>query len=337
MKAKKLTVLAVLVILLAGAVVLKAVGTRKQGAVLEKAVASSIVAVLPSDVVPVQVSRIEILTGDKTDGGVVLEKKSDGEWVIPSHFGTRGAKWSIDDLLKSVSGLKGELRSESPGVLGDFEIDDARAISVRFFAADQSEVAHLLVSPLRPFGIQNFVRVAGSNRVYVTQTDVLGALGIYEKGAAPDYRVFAHQQTLKFDISSVVKFLLTQPNGSALTLVKKEKAEDKTIYWEFDPADSSEVDPAKASEWLSSAVNFYGQGAVDPAGDHGFGAKPFLTIWHGDAANPSAIELYTGKPGEDKMLVVKTTPDNLAWQIPSDALDRLKKEKSFFLKAKPAA
>ena len=332
MKSKKLLVLFNLVLALVVVAFVKKYWNEKKDAELAKEAAPES-DVLPKEIVPAAVARIEITA--PAEKALTLEKNANGDWTIPSQFNTRAAKWSIDELLKNVSGIEGELRSEKPDVLGDFSLTDEQAIHVKLSGEGGTEIAHLLVSPERPYGRQNFVRAQGSDLVYATRTDVLSALGIFEKTDKPKYKTFAHLQTLKFDVSKASSVKL----GGSLELVKKENAEDKSTAWEFVPKDASEIDPAKVSELLSQAVNVYGQEAIDPAEDNAYGKSALLSVTHDENGKTVTSELFAGKPSaaDAALVAVKVMPDNLAWHVPASTVEKLKKAKTFFLKAKPAA
>ncbi len=137
---------------------------------------------LPSALPPDGQGQTGVLGGER----VVFIKDASGQWTLeippgapPSAEMIPARKDSVETLLKSLAGLRGEVRADDKAVLGDFSLTDEKAFHFQLFGTSNSELGHVLVSPLRPRGTQNFVRAGGSQKVLATDTDVLALLDIF--------------------------------------------------------------------------------------------------------------------------------------------------------------
>lgn len=90
-------------------------------------------------------------------------EKLDGRWVIPALGGAPANEGSIGRMLDSLAALRGELRSTDPGVLGDYGLQDAQAMSLALMVGGR-EMARLLVGKGDFRSV--FIRQAGSPEAY---------------------------------------------------------------------------------------------------------------------------------------------------------------------------
>lgn len=328
MSPKKLVFLINVTLLLIVLVVVKKVWVEKKEAEIAKA--PETVEIIQPAPATAFVNKLTILPQNDAAQGIILAKNANGDWSLQSHHNWRAQKSTVDSVLNAVAGLKGEVRSESKDVLPDFEITEDKAITLAL-ETDGKETARILVSPKRPYGSRNFVRVAGSDRVFITPSDLLSEIGVYGTGDKVLPATFQDNQALKLDVGKVNRFEIMQDSGKPLILVKQEKPEDKSTFWVIE-GDSAQIDSAKVSEFLSSAVNTYGMEALDPKGEYGFGAAPWLKFT--SSAEPAEASLYLGKATDDKSgWFIKSVPGDYVYKVDNATVTSRKKDKSFFVQA----
>jgi hypothetical protein len=264
-------------------------------------------------------------------------KDGSGGWSLASHFGTRVRKEPFESLLRDVSALRGELRAESADLFGDFSITEEKAIQIEVFGADDRKLAHVLLSARRPRGTQNFVRLAGSDRVFVTDTDLLASLSLFSDTDTLSHRAFADLRlTGGLEVQKVSAIDIAPPLAKSFSLVRKEEPKDA---WAFDRG-AEEPDPARINEFISSLNNLYAGESLDPA-PHAKdfpGSAPWVRIRMKAGEKPESVELWLGAPSaQKKTRLVRVLPEGLVYEVPEPSLEApLKRTRETFLKPKSA-
>ena len=279
------------------------------------------------------VSKVVISKGKEEGTRLILSKNSSGDWFIDSHFKTKARKSSAENLLKDLSGLKGELYSDAKEVLGDYSLMETQAYHLELQSSEGKTLTHVLVSPLRTRGTKNFVRSAGSNKVAVTSTDILTSLGLYSKDAKLDYKTFADFKVVVTEASKIQSLELTQPKSAPFLITKKEDPKDKTITWVLGSKGKETVlDTGKVNELISNILNLYGKDTADPAGTaYGFNEKaaPWIKIRLKPEAKPNEITLFLGSRFEaTKTYFLKSIPDGQVYALSDASMDAILKKNS---------
>lgn len=178
MSGKRLLPLAALfVILVIAAVILKR--PQDQPSLVVEAALERLV---PSTVRADAITGIDLYQGVQPEAGVRLRSK-DGKWTVVSHFEAPGNTTKIQDFLKQVSSLQGELRADSATVHRDFRIEEGQAMHLQLYTdtADKPAV-HLLAG--RGKGSNGFIRRAGEDRVYTVDVNLHTVAGLYGDDAS---------------------------------------------------------------------------------------------------------------------------------------------------------
>ncbi len=341
MSFKKLLALLVLLGVLIAAGLVKKVYQTQQSISEENRLKSSSV-VLNKDLATAFVTKIEITHGSDTKEAIILKKKEQDRWMVESHFGLPAKKYPVDQILKALTDLEGEIRSDSKDVLGDYSLTDDKAVHVRLYGDAANELCHLLVSPTRAASSKNFVRLSNSNQVLVTQgADLLGELGLWAKEDRLSAKTFVDFQVLKVDSSKVSRFEVMMSDKRRLGLRKIENKENKTTSWTFDPEDKSgEIDSSKVSDFFAKIANLYGTEVLDPklVTDTFDETKPWIVLTLGEGKDAvSRTLLLGGRVDEKKAYHVKSMPDAFMHLVGDTWIEPLVKiDKSFFLKTPPA-
>lgn len=163
------------------------------------------------------VSRIALGYGDETEA-VVLQRTPAG-WTVPTAWQAKASDQKLDALLRALSGLTGEFRSDRAGVLGDYGLTPEGSVTIRIQDGEGREVIALDVGNQVSGGQGQFVRLAGNDAVYVSGSGVLSALGLYGGPARPESRHFLELQAVQEDKNSVDRIVLQDEHGTR-TLTK---------------------------------------------------------------------------------------------------------------------
>ncbi len=335
MKFKKLLILVLAAAVLVLLNVLKKFETDKDRSAHDRD-ARATVRLVQAEITPAFVDRVSIRKGG-AGGDELTLVKPDGEWRIESRFGARAGSGQVENLIRKLSEARGEPRTDSADVLGDFLLREDQAYQISI-SAKGSDLARVLVSPKRSSPTENFARTAGSNRIFSTDTDFLSVLGIYAEGSKLDYKVFADLRVVPADVSKVTRIAASPAKGADVLLVKKEGS--GPAEWHFDSDAGPDADTAKVNEFLSGVTNLFANDALDPAGtDYGFDENK---VWL------SLTESKDGKTAEYRLLLgsrsagavhLKSLPEARVFEVAEAGVDSLlARDKASFVPAPaPAA
>ena len=172
-----------------------------------------------------QLDRITLGYGQDNES-VVLMSTPTG-WVVASAWDAPASMGRIDGLLRNLSDLSGEFRSDNNSVLGDYGLSDDVAVKVRAYGKD-GELALAVDIGNKPERVPgNFIKRPDSNEVYLTAVDLLGQLGLYDGPAKPGNKHFLDLQAVQADRLAVNRVIL-RDNGGNLEMAK-EFAEAKPV------------------------------------------------------------------------------------------------------------
>ena len=251
MSRKTLAILAAVVVALVAISIAQSLGHRR--ATSREATAVLVAAELKAD----DLSRIVLGRGAEPEA-VVLEAGPDG-WRVASLWNARANRERIDALLKAVSGLSGEFRSDRREVLPDYGLAADAAVTVRAFGKYGKEVLSLEVGN-RPEGAGgNFVKLPGRDEVYLCATGVLSHLGIYGAPETPRPRMFLDLFAVQEDRAGVDAIRLHDKDG--------DRAFEKVFAGAPAGGDSAAVAAARATwEWKTGGgpARSLAKAKVDP-------------------------------------------------------------------------
>lgn len=224
-------------------------------------------------------------------------------WRLATAWDARASTQRIDTLLRSLSDLRGEFRSDAAEVVPDYGFTDSTTITITGHDPGGGEVFAIEVGDKPAGGQGNFVKRPGASEVFLTQTDLLGNLGLWAGPEEPASRHFLELQALREEKADIDAVTLTTPDGT-LRLVKEfamvEPAPDDTVHtgpyedretWEWRLEDGSGETlgmavKTKADAVLNSASNLRAQDVADPGADPAiYGLAPprrTVTLTHAD-------------------------------------------------------
>ena len=212
LKTKNLVILAVILVVLAGINFLQKANHRKSTS------GSAVETLLDGEFKKEDLGRITL--GFGPDKEIVVLSSSPEGWLVETAFNTPASEQRIDTLLRNLSNLGGEYRSDKESVLAEYLLDEDSSVKIRAFDKTGQQILALDVgkSPERFPG--HFVRLPDRNAVYLSQKGVLGNLGIYGPPAAPASKYFLDLQAVKEDRLDVDRIVL-QDDGTTIDLVKE--------------------------------------------------------------------------------------------------------------------
>lgn len=192
------------------------------------------------------IEKIEYYLSGKEDEAVVLRKQDD-KWVIESHFDAPAKESTMTDLLNNLEGLEGELRSSEADVLADYGLDEESAIHMVLMDGEGNTLKHLLIGHKAPGYSENFVRLEGSNDVYLVMQNFRSPFGIYgeKNDTDPDYKRLAEMSVMKIQKDDVTRVELTAPYRELVLQLQEMPAEEPV-------ADATPVQPPPEpeTEWV---------------------------------------------------------------------------------------
>jgi len=190
-KTKNLMILGVALIVLLGI-------SLMQKSEHEKATSQSSVSLLVADgFVPADLSRISLGFGSQTEA-VVLSNTPTG-WVVDTAWQAKANLPRIETLVRNLTGLTGEFRSDSAEVLADYGLDPDNSLQIRATNPGGELVITLDVGRKPERATGNFVRQPDNDKVFVSQKNLLSQMGIYGEPAAPQNRFFLELQAMQED------------------------------------------------------------------------------------------------------------------------------------------
>jgi hypothetical protein len=298
---------------------------------------------LISGITPDFVSKIIIRKGDKEEGDIVLKKGSDGAWTVESRGGIKTKADAVQKFLKDILEIKGEVRGLSKTTFPDFQIADNEGLHVILQNAAGVDMTHLVFGLKMPRLGEGFVRLFGTEKVFVTNAAVSVTLGVYDADSQPSDRGFADFQLFSKELQERATRLEFFALGKSLfALTKAPDLKTGAADWRFDPPSRDQVDPAQADGYLKYLTEVEGRDLDDSAKAGVFGLDPAQMSVKIDVTTPGepqakTYELQRGSRVKDKnwMTYMRTLPADVVYHVPENAAQNMERLRtSFVLKKK---
>lgn len=282
-------------------------------------------------------SKVTIYRGGSENDKIILSRQNDGQWIVETKYGVKARQDKVDNLLNSFKDLRGELRGESKSLFADFEILDNQSGHIILEGNKGNTLAHLVVSFKKPAFNQYFVRLAGSEKVILTERNILSASGIFDKTTPLNAGLFADYKIFSFDPASVNKITLTNSRKKALILVKEVSSKDKPEgVWRFEMPKTRkplQPDPLKVNEFLQNASAIRALDSLDPAlAAYGFD-RPFTeaTLDFSKDSKTPQIRILIGAHLKDRGgYYARIMPQNQVFFLSEPFVNNLNRDKTYF-------
>ena len=251
---------------------------------------------LPAPFLKDELTRI-VLGQGRDSTAVVLERLPD-KWVVRTAYSHPASQQKVDDLIKSLSDLRGEFRSKSADVLADYSLGDEQAVSVAVFGKDFRPVLRLLVGRKPAGAAGDFVRRPGDNAVYLTGSSLLTGMGLWSGPAKPQSRHFLELQAYEAARDDVDAIILDE-EGRITELVKDIQTAagdsataagpDRSVYeWRMVRPRAKPALKTRADGVLNATVLVRAADVADPQGSF-----EEYGLWK--AARKATLRFRTGK------------------------------------------
>ncbi len=274
----------------------------------------------------------KISSGEEKGESKVEIIKGAAGWQVKSLFGARGDSVKIQALLDKIKNAEGELRGEGKELFSDFSITDDDAFHVALWDSSGNEILNIAIGSKKS-GQSVFVRKKGSDKIHLSSTDLLSALGFFgdvEK-ETPKSEYWASNEYLFFDAAKANKISVSRfENGveTVSALVVKENGK-----WKY-PADKypAALDPDKVSKHLESMKAWRANKVLDPkAKDYGF-ATPRGMIRVGVEEGPETVVTIGAEDTENSMYYLQAAGEPVVYEIAKYFVENLDIDDSKFFK-----
>lgn len=356
MKPKSLIFLVVVLVVLAGLVVWKKTSV-KETTIQEQV---GLVTLLPEGVSKTDIAKLELYSGAAPDKKLTLQYKPDGEkWIVASHFNSNAKDDVVDTYLDSIMKIKGEPRdtAKSESDLDEYELSDAKAFHVEGFKNGSDEpLFHLLIGEA-PAPNSVFIRKAGSNDVFVEDTNLRQEAGIYSRpgqmqadASAPKPDKWLDKLVVKIDPDKIDRVALTMPDKSLVAerheVPKPEKAEaektepggeeaapatppaDEKPEYEWKIASGGPGTPMKENgvKMMRQKYSYLeATDVVDPAkkADWGLDSPAYTAVIGVEGGDDVRLEAGRPEPGGDGYIMVAGDEDAAVYKISKYIFDQI--------------
>jgi len=280
-KNRNILILAAVLVLLLGISLVQKAGHKKSTS------GSTTVTVVEGAFTADQLDRITLGLGADEEAVVLLSTPTG--WVVASAWDAPASTQRIDALLRGVGDLSGEFRSDNESVLADYGLAEDSAVKVRAYDKEDNLVVAVDIGGKAERSPGNFIRRPGSNAVYLSPTNLLSQLGLYDGPDVPGNRHFLDLQAVQEDRLDVDRIILND-DDRVLEMAKEFAEEipatvdgadsdttgadvpppgvDRTTWeWKLTVPQSRALAKTKADGVLGSLVRIRATDVDDPAGD----------------------------------------------------------------------
>ncbi|MFQ5561856.1 MAG: DUF4340 domain-containing protein [Nitrospinota bacterium] len=181
--------------------------------------------VISKEFSPSQVETISFYPPNKQQEAVVIKRDSgkEDEWRVQSRFNAPAETAKVKKLLDQVKTMEGELRADDPSLLENFELGKEKSYHL-VLSGKGGELQHLLIGKKAETFTFGFVRIKGTNKVFLADRDFRYEFGIHGEGATPpDQMKWVNKRILSIKKEEFLSLTLEDKNGSIML----EKEENK--------------------------------------------------------------------------------------------------------------
>ena len=294
--------------------------------------------IIASTVVLDNLSGIAIRLGDgetqddEKPRNVGLSKDDTGQWVVGSFYDVYANENTVKSLVEKLDQLQGELRSNKKGVLGDYGIGDDNGAHVELRSQDGKNI-NVVVGTEKSGFRNNFVRLAGSNAVYVVNENLLADLGVRDLpeeeggGQKLDVQKWVDKRITHLKVDDVVGMVITQSvDGTEETImdIRKMTVDDKKKWQSVIPY-AFNLNASKIKDKLDKWNSTYARDVIAPNVEGVFDAPDWTAVF--TMENSDQITLVRGaKDAEEKNYYMKLEGVGYYYLVPVSTFENREKQ-----------
>lgn len=262
---------------------------------------------LSSDGLTGIIIRIGNGNSDDTDKpkNVHLAKEGD-HWTVKTHYGVYARDQVITALLEKLDQLKGELRSNKKGILSDYGIDDEQAVHVQLHRRD-ADYIDISVGTQKAGYQNNFVRMGGTNAVYIVNENLLSALSVRgeDEDQKLDVNTWVDKRITHLEVSDIAGVTIIEGEGAAKRIaidIKRELIDGKKQWRSAIPYDFG-LSASKIKSMIERFNNTYAQEVVAPDEEGVFDAPGWTGVF--TLENGEQVKIIRGEEKPEGKYYVK--------------------------------
>jgi hypothetical protein len=284
----------------------------------------------------------KILIGKGQEKFVELLKSSH-VWRIPELWNARADSSKVERFLQGIRDARGELRGSDKSLFGDFGIGDDKAFSVLLLKETGEPVLKLFLGTKKGDYRFMFVRKEGSEKVYLTETDLFGEMGILGDPETQNPQkehwaglTFSELDTDKIDRLEARRFA-KEKETLTMSIVRTSNPSDPAKKeWKYARETvSAAMDQEKIKQFLNFLTNTYASKVLDPTA-YNFGKPAWqMKIGLEDGKEVILNAIVSDETTKDYAVQVSTEP--VAFQVSKYYFEDLDIEDSKFFAEQPKA
>jgi len=214
---------------------------------------------------PSFVEKIHLGKGYETPIDLV---KTEGVWRIPERWNVRANRAKIENFLENIRTAKGELRADDRNLARDFGLESSEAFYVSLFDALGGPLFKVWIGTKKSVFRFPFVRVEGSDRIYLSEMDFFDALGLYadpkKQRPTADPWLALDLFDLKMDeIQGIEIRRFEKKEAGTVLAVNRRKADPSTWEYAKDMVPFL-MDQVKIREYLTELVSLRATTLLEP-------------------------------------------------------------------------
>ena len=276
-------------------------------------------------------------TEDKDGPANVHLAKEGDQWIVKTQYGVYANEKTIMPILDKLNQLKGELRSDKKGLLSDYGIGDDEGVHVEL-RRQEAEGVHVIVGTKKAGYQNNFVRLEGTNAVYVVNENLLGVLGVRGEGEDQklDTKKWIDKRIAHLNTDDVVGIAITQvENGleEAFMDISKQLVDGKKKWQSVKPY-AFNLSAAKIKTMLERFNNMYARDVIASDVPGVFDSPGWTGTF--TLENGGSFKLVRGdKDTEEKNYYVKSKGAEYFYLVPVSTFDGRQKQQGDIFAGNP--
>ncbi len=263
--------------------------------------------------------------------------KEGGQWIVKTQYGVYADEKTITPILEKLDQLKGELRSDKKGILSDYGLADDEGVHVELRQQDAKDI-YVIVGTQKAGYQNNFVRLGGTNAVYVVNENLLGTLGLRgeEEDQKLDVKKWVDKRIAHLEADDVVGIVMTKTvNETEEVIIDiRKKSGDGKKKWQSVKPYAFGLSASKIKSMLEKFNSIYARDVIAPDVEGVFDSPGWAGTF--TLEDGSQFKLVRGvKDEEEKNYYVKVEGSGYFYLVPVSTFDSREKQQGDIFAGNP--